>query len=198
MTEHKLTVDAFDNSFLRRAFGRFATGVAIITTRSPQGKMEGLTANAFTAVSLDPPLLLWNLQRSARSLPSFQSAGGFAIHVLGAHQHKLMQHFAKPAADKFSDIAVTFGYRGIPILPSCLAIFECSTEKEMIAGDHIIFLGRIERISCDDGDPLIISRGQCLEHKELSAIAPFQCDKSTLPNDGFIIPPSAQNQAQNP
>ena len=106
--------DAVDAPGLRQALGRFATGVAVIATRTPEGKLEGLTANSFAAVSLDPPLVLWSLRRNAPSLPSFQRAGSFAVNVLSAGQRELSRHFATPSADKFSAVPHALGRGRLP------------------------------------------------------------------------------------
>jgi flavin reductase (DIM6/NTAB) family NADH-FMN oxidoreductase RutF len=148
-----------DPRHLRQALGRFATGVTVVTTCSPAGKLEGLTANSFSSVSLDPPLVLWSLQKRAPSLGSFRASGHFAVNVLGAHQHDHCQHFARPSADKFRHIAHAIGFGGCPVLEDCIATFECSTHSIVEGGDHLIFIGRVERAVYRDGDPLIFSAG---------------------------------------
>ena len=89
-----LNEETVDPRELRNALGRFATGVTVITTQTPSGKFEGLTANSFSALSLDPPLVLWSIRQSAPSLPGFLAAGGFAVNVLAADQRKLAASFA--------------------------------------------------------------------------------------------------------
>ena len=149
-----------DPKELRRALGRFATGVTIVTTATGDGHLEGLTANSFSSVSLDPPLVLWSLNRSARSLPSFVAAKWFAVNVLGSHQHGLSARFASPLPDKFAGIAYTPGLGGCPVLDDGLAHFECSVFNQVDAGDHVIFLGKVERLTHRDGEPLLYSSGQ--------------------------------------
>ncbi len=152
-----------DERHLRNALGRFATGVTVITTRTPSGKLEGLTANSFAAVSLDPPLVSWSLKRAAPSFPSFLAARHFAVNVLCADQHALCRHFATPRLDKFEDISFEPGLHGAPLLAGCLASFECRTETTIEGGDHMIFLGRVMRASYREGEPLIFSAGRfCL------------------------------------
>ncbi|WP_341987497.1 flavin reductase family protein [Azorhizobium sp. AG788] len=160
MSEHVIDFDQpEDPRHFRRALGRFATGVTIITTRGPGGKLEGLTANSFSSVSLDPPLVLWSLKGNAPSLESFVASGVFAVNVLGTHQAPLCRHFATPAADKFAPIAHTPGLDGCPLIADALARFECRTEQVIAAGDHMIFLGRVMRVTHRDGEPLIFSTG---------------------------------------
>jgi flavin reductase (DIM6/NTAB) family NADH-FMN oxidoreductase RutF len=159
--------DAPDERHLRNALARFATGVTVVTTRTQEGKLEGLTANSFSAVSLDPPLVLWSLKASARSLPSFRAAGHFAVNVLAASQHGLCRRFATPRADKFEDVDYTSGLAGCPLLTGALAIFECSMETQVAGGDHVIFFGRVRRAAFDDGPPLIFSAGTYGTHAPL-------------------------------
>jgi flavin reductase (DIM6/NTAB) family NADH-FMN oxidoreductase RutF len=151
------TVDARE---FRNALGRFATGVTVITTRSPAGKLEGLTANSFSALSLDPPLVLWSIRRSAPSLPGFLAASGFAVNVLAADQRELAADFATASIDKFADVPFAIGLRGYPILAGSIAVLECQTENTIEGGDHLIFIGRVVAASYCDGEPLVFSRGQ--------------------------------------
>jgi flavin reductase (DIM6/NTAB) family NADH-FMN oxidoreductase RutF len=150
---------AGDTRALRSALGRFATGVTVVTTRCPSGKLVGLTANSFSSVSLDPPLVLWSLRRTAASLQSFTGSRYFAVNVLSADQEKLSNHFATPSPDKFADIKFETGIAGCPLLPRTLACFECQLETEVEGGDHVIFLGRVLRATYRDGVPLIFASG---------------------------------------
>lgn len=160
---------------LRRALGRYVTGVTIVTTRGSGGKPEGLTANSFSSVSLDPPLVLWSLARGAASLPAFMEAGWFAVHVLGSHQQALSARFARPAQDKFAGppaiegLSSSDGLGGCPILTDSLARFECSVHERVPAGDHVIFLGLVRRITHRDGEPLAYHSGRYCVPKVLEA-----------------------------
>ncbi|MDQ4060038.1 MAG: flavin reductase family protein [Pseudomonadota bacterium] len=161
MTVHSISFeqDVVDHRQLRHALGRFATGVTVVTTRTPGGKLEGLTANSFSAVSLDPPLVLWSLRLNAPSLPSFQESGCFAVNILAAEQCHLARNFATPNKDKFENVAYVPGIGGCPLLTGSLASFECSVETTVMGGDHIIFIGRVHRAAYRDGEPLIFSAG---------------------------------------
>lgn len=160
MSDHVIDFRApEDHGHFRRALGRFATGVTVVTTRTPAGKLEGLTVNSFSSVSLDPPLVLWSLQRRAPSLPGFVEAGRFAVNVLATHQKRLCRHFSTPREDKFADVEYRLGANGCPLLEGAIARFECRTENVIEAGDHLIFLGRVERAMHRDGEPLIFSTG---------------------------------------
>ena len=155
-SEHTVT----DPGELRRALGRFATGVTVVTTCTEDGRLEGLTANSFSSVSLDPPLVLWSLNRAARSLPSFMAARWFAVNVLGSHQSGLSQRFAEAVMDRFAGTRYAPGLGGCPVLDDGLAHFECSVFDRVQAGDHVIFLGRVERMAHRDGEPLLYSGGR--------------------------------------
>jgi flavin reductase (DIM6/NTAB) family NADH-FMN oxidoreductase RutF len=158
---------ALDERHLRTALGRFVTGVTVLTTRTAEGRLEGLTANSFSAVSLEPPLVLWSLKDTATSLPSFESAGHFAVNVLGAWQLALAQHFAKRNDDKFKNVVHAPGLGGCPLLFGALATFECSRESIAAGGDHVVFFGRIQRASYRDGEPLTFGAGKYGTHSIL-------------------------------
>jgi flavin reductase (DIM6/NTAB) family NADH-FMN oxidoreductase RutF len=151
--------DGMDSLGLRQVLGRFATGVAVIATRTPDGKLEGLTANSFAAVSLDPPLVLWSLRRCAPSLPAFQRTGAFTVNVLAADQCDLARHFAKPSPDKFGNVAHTLGQDGCPRIAGCVAWLECRIDSTVEGGDHLIFISRVLCASHGEGEPLIFSAG---------------------------------------
>jgi flavin reductase (DIM6/NTAB) family NADH-FMN oxidoreductase RutF len=173
------TATRFDQRELRHALGRFATGVAIVTTIAPGGKREGLTANSFGALSLDPPLVLWSLSREANSLQSFKESPYFAVSVLAAHQRDLSNRFARPAADKFEGIDCPAGLGGCPIIEGCLALFECRLERTVEVGDHVVLIGRIERFGWRHGDPLVFSCG----HYGVAAALPDDPRTDIAPSD---------------
>jgi flavin reductase (DIM6/NTAB) family NADH-FMN oxidoreductase RutF len=149
-----------DSRQLRNALGLFATGVTVITTRGPAGKLEGLTANSFSALSLDPPLVLWSLSRRSPSMAGFMESGYFAINVLGAGQSALSHHFATPQTDKFAGLELAFGLGGIPLLPDVLARFECRTHSTIDGGDHVLFVGRVHKVAYGAGQPLVFNAGR--------------------------------------
>ena len=149
-----------DTRELRNALSRFPTGVTVITTCASGGKREGLTANSFAALSLDPPLVLWSISRKSSSLPGFLESGHFAINVLRAGQTGVSHRFATPSENKFADLPVNTGLGGVPLLDGVLASLECSTETTIDGGDHLLFVGRVHRISYGDGEPLIFNAGR--------------------------------------
>ena len=149
-----------DERDFRSALGRFATGIAVITTIGPTGKPEGLTANSFTAVSLDPPLILWCLRDNAASLPAFADSEYFAVNVLESGQRPLSHRFATRMEDKFAGHDWDPGLGGAPIFNGCVACFECRNHRQHDAGDHVIFLGAVERYRHRDGEPLLFNAGR--------------------------------------
>lgn len=142
----------------RDALSAFATGVTVITAPSPLGSM-GMTANSFSSLSLDPPLVLWSPARSSRRFGIFTEATHFAIHVLGANQRELGRHFARQGHD-FDLPDVDANAYGVPILPDCLAVFECRREAVYEGGDHDIVVGHVLAARLRPGPPLVFSNGQ--------------------------------------
>ncbi len=151
----------FDATEFRRALGTFPTGVAIITTCSPDGQPVGLTCNSFSSVSLDPPLVLWSLRNASKSMGVFRSASGFAINVLAEDQSNLSGRFANSAiADKFEGVSHSAGFGGVPLIDDCLARFHCTTFAQHDAGDHVVFIGKVERFEHGrEEDPLVFYKG---------------------------------------
>jgi flavin reductase (DIM6/NTAB) family NADH-FMN oxidoreductase RutF len=152
---------------LRDALGRFATGVAVVTTTSPGGRRTGVTVNSFTSVSLDPALVLWCLSESAPSVPAFLRAGRFAVNVLASGQEELSQRFARPAPDKFAGVETRLTPSGLPVLAGALAYFACRTVTTYEAGDHRLFIGEVEHFQGQEGEPLVFHGGR---YRELCAM----------------------------
>jgi flavin reductase (DIM6/NTAB) family NADH-FMN oxidoreductase RutF len=147
----------------RSALGCFPTGVCLITTLAPDGQRVGLTANSFSSVSLNPPMVLWSLSRTAASAPVFRDAEYFAINVLAAEDQLLSGHFAKSGIDKFTAFAERFadGLGGVPILKGSVATFECHSRHRYYGGDHVIVIGVVERYAHRaDRAPLLFHRGR--------------------------------------
>ncbi|MDW9508597.1 flavin reductase family protein [Sinorhizobium meliloti] len=138
-----MTADVFDPRALRDAFGAFATGVTVVTASDAAGKPIGFTANSFTSVSLDPPLLLVCLAKSSRNYESMTSAGRFAINVLSETQKDVSNTFARPVEDRFAAVDWRLGRDGCPIFSDVAAWFECSMQDIIEAGDHVIIIGRV-------------------------------------------------------
>jgi len=156
--EFKMKMDPKD---LRQALGCFATGVTVVTGLGANGQKLGVTASSFNSVSLDPPLVLFSLNRQASSMPHFLESGHFAVNVLREGQAHLAERFATPLADKWDGIEFEIWDFGCPILTDALAVFECKTRYEYDGGDHVIFVGAVERMRCDpQGHPLLFYGGR--------------------------------------
>lgn len=153
------TNDAFDPRVFRRALGNFATGVTIITAATSDGSKVGVTANSFNSVSLDPPLVLWSIDKRSGSYPVFDAASHFAVNILAADQIDLSNQFAKPKDDKFAGIEWEAGAGGAPLFADCAARFQCEKWSQIDAGDHWILIGRV--IAFDDlgRSPLVYHQG---------------------------------------
>ncbi|MCX7560757.1 flavin reductase family protein [Sulfitobacter sp. F26204] len=139
-----------DGQALRSAFGRFGTGVTIITTQTAQGPL-GMTANSFSSISLDPPLVLWSAALRSKRHDAFAQAATFCIHILAENQHRLANHFASQGHD-FTGFDWFPGPTGSPQLKGCLAAFHCTRFAVHPAGDHSMIVGRIEHAAERGGE----------------------------------------------
>ena len=153
-----MTID--DARRFRSALGAFATGVTIVTTRDADGRDVGLTANSFNSVSLDPPMVLWSLAKSARSLPAFLAAAHFAVHVLAADQEELSLRFSRRDSERFAGLTLERGVAQVPLLRGCSARFQCRTAFRHEGGDHVIFVGAVDSFDQSDRPPLIFHGGR--------------------------------------
>lgn len=143
---------------LRDAYGRFATGVCIVTTHTDNGPV-GMTVNSFSSVSLDPALVLWCPMKGSERTASFTGASHFAIHVLREDQGDLAMAFAKNG-DAFAGLDIVEGMGGVPLLPDCCARFECEAAGQHEAGDHLIQVGQVLRAEFNNEfAPLIFAGG---------------------------------------
>jgi len=150
-----------DARTLRDAMGCFATGVTIITAHASDGRPVGLTANSFTSVSLDPPLLLVCIANNSGSAEVLRGIDDFAVNVLQIGQQPVSNLFAGKSEDRFAGTRWEVGEYGAPILPSSLGIFECKRDALHEAGDHFILVGRVEKASFEPRrDPLLYFRGK--------------------------------------
>jgi len=156
---HRFVPDPTRTTDLRRALGQFGTGVALITTQTDAGPL-GITANSFSSVSLDPPLVLWSVAQTSKRHNAFATAPTFCIHVLSADQMALATHFATQGHD-FSPYPFEVGPNGAPTLHGCLATFHCDAYAVHPAGDHSIILGQITAAATQtiEEDGLLFKRG---------------------------------------
>src|SRR5215203_1633743 len=184
-----LTSADFDLRELRTCLGAFVTGVTVITTVDRTGNLHGLTANSFSSVSLEPPLILWSLQIKTRSYPAFREAERFAINILAADQVDVANCFASPTQDKFQGIPITHGIGGLPLIKDCAAYLECQKEAIYPGGDHAVFLGRVDRIQRTERKPLAFGSGKYMivHPHDLGAFSPDLSVASTAQIDAVRI-----------
>ena len=150
-----------DPRTLRDALGCFATGVTVVTCLGADDVPAGLTVNSFTSVSLDPPLLLVCLKKTASSAPALTSAHCFAINVLQTGQQPASIRFAAKGEDRFGATPWSCGEGGAPILAESLCVFECERHAVHDGGDHHILVGKVVKASFDASlDPLLYFRGR--------------------------------------
>ena len=160
---------SFDPRSFRQALGCFATGITVVTSVGLDGEYLGFTANSFNSVSLDPPLVLFSLDRGAYSLKAFEAAGVFAINILREDQEAVSIAFARALSNKWEGVRTEIWQTGSPILIDALASFDCETTSMHDGGDHVIFVGRVLRLRAGvDGRPLLYFRGAYRQINEVS------------------------------
>ncbi|OED41140.1 hypothetical protein AB833_10300 [Chromatiales bacterium (ex Bugula neritina AB1)] len=180
----------FSSRDLRDALSAFATGVTIVTASDESGKPVGMTASSFNSVSMDPPLILWSVTKSALSASVFRSAAHFAVHILASDQVDLSNRFAKTGEDKFAGTAYTNDDNHVPILEHCACRFDCSAWAEYEGGDHWIIVGQIEQITRSNTEALVFSGGAYSTANPLRNIRPTAASgqiSHSLPIDGLLI-----------
>lgn len=143
----------------RAALRHFASGVTIVTTRDREGRPCGLTASAFTSVSLDPPLVLVCVDRDATAHPGFEAHGWFAVNLLATGQEHVARQFALSGGDKFAGVAYREGRARLPIIEEVVAALECRIVHRYPGGDHTIFVGEVEGAAVGGGPPLVYYGG---------------------------------------
>jgi flavin reductase (DIM6/NTAB) family NADH-FMN oxidoreductase RutF len=149
----------FDVRDLRRAFGQYTTGVTVVTTADDAGRPWGMTANSFTSVSLNPPLVLWAAAKSSPSLEAFLAADRFAVNVLASDQHHLSRQFATSGTEKFEGVGLVASPAGPPVLEGTVAHFVCHRTETVDAGDHVVLFGEVESYEAPGGEPLVFHSG---------------------------------------
>ena len=154
------TKHQFDRLDFRKALGSFGTGVTIVTTKAADARLVGVTANSFSSVSLEPPIVLWSLQKTSPNLSAYDDCGRFVINVLSLAQIEHSKRFASPVPDKFNGVDYTLGIEGLPLLKGCAATFECRTIQRLDVGDHILFLGQVEAYQHLDQTALLYVQGR--------------------------------------
>ncbi|MDQ0457799.1 flavin reductase [Rhizobium paknamense] len=179
---------AIDPRALRDAFGAFATGVTVVTATGPDGKPIGFTANSFTSVSLDPPLLLICLAKTSRNFAVMTEAKGFAVNILADDQREISNTFARPVEDRFASVDWRPGEQGGALLDNVAAWFDCAMEQVIEAGDHVILLGRVHAFGNSGRNGLGYARGgyfvPALEARAVSTAAEGELSLSALVERG--------------
>ncbi len=160
---------------LRSVLGKFVTGVTVVTTVGADGEKIGVTVNSFSSVSLDPPLVLWSLDKKSRSHAFFERADSFVINILSSGQMETSQKFARQSVDKFAGTAHELSPRGNPILSGCTAYLECKSVQRYPGGDHTIFIGEVEEAAHTAVPPLAFGCGKYMQ------AAPIPADMPALP-----------------
>jgi len=155
-----MSTTPIDPRMFRRALGAFTTGVTIVTTVDNDGVDVGVTANSFNSVSLDPPMVLWSIDRKSTNLQAFTDATHFAVHILAHDQQPLAALFASRGADRFAGMALSRGPGNVPLFDGCVARFQCRTAYQYEGGDHIILVGEVLAYDHADGEPLAYKAGR--------------------------------------
>lgn len=151
---------SIDGRELRNALGRFATGVCLITLETAQGDSLALTANSFSSVSLEPPLVLWSLQNNSDVFEHYATAPYFAINILAADQQPLSDSYARKGQHQLEPAHFTRGAKGSPVISGALVSFECELAATHEGGDHLIIVGKVIQMSArEEGDPLLFFGG---------------------------------------
>lgn len=170
---------AFDTRDLRNAFGTFMTGVTVVTSHTPQGEPIGFTANSFTSVSLDPPMVLVCLAKTSKNYDTLVNGNGFAVNILSEHQTEISNTFARPVDDRYAGIDWHKGPAGSPIIGGVSAWFDCKMHKTVDAGDHVILIGLVEAFDATTTPGLGYARG--------AYVTPSATAETLVPNTTLVV-----------
>jgi flavin reductase (DIM6/NTAB) family NADH-FMN oxidoreductase RutF len=151
---------AIDPRELRNVFGAFATGVTVITTKDGAGKPFGLTANSYTSLSLDPPLVLVCVDKKVDCYACFEQSKIFVVNILSEGQDQLSTRFATKGIEKFEGVAIRQGNLGAPLLEGAVAHIECTLVSAYEGGDHTIYVGEVQAASASGDRPLLFFKGK--------------------------------------
>lgn len=180
-----------DSRDLRDALGAFVTGVTVVTTTGLNGQPRGFTANSFTSVSLDPPLVLVCISRAAASLSVFQEAAGFAVNILAEDQRQVSHLFASKDPKKFAAVVWSPGPAGNPIFDGAAAWVDCTRHQVVDAGDHVILIGRVVACAHAPLKPLGYCRGAYvtfgLEERVVAAEGRRTCVGAILERQSCVL-----------
>lgn len=188
-------METFDPIALRKALGSFMTGVTIVTAKADDGSLVGFTANSFTSVSMDPPLLLVCPGNHLSSIDVFRNCKNFVVNILHEDQQDLSNKFARFEGDRFSQVDWKPDHNGVPLITGSLASFSCSAYQKTLAGDHLVLIGKIEKFISSDGDGLGYWKGGYFSFsKEREARVTSNAERSIVvgaiveaPNGIFVL-----------
>jgi flavin reductase (DIM6/NTAB) family NADH-FMN oxidoreductase RutF len=154
---------AFDMRAFRQALGHFPTGVCVVTSLV-EGITLGTTVSSFNSLSLDPPLILFSIDRRAPSLPTWERAKGYAVNVLAENQKDVSDRFARPRSRTWEGMSYSVGLFDAPVLPGVAAVLECAAWAQHSGGDHVLFIAEVKRFrTFPDRRPLVFSKGRYAE-----------------------------------
>lgn len=164
----------FDARELRHVLGTFVTGVTVVTTLDESGRPVGITANSFSSVSLDPPLILWSQALAAPSHPTYRDCDRFAINILSEGQIDIANRFARPSTNKFEGIALRSRAGELPLVEGCAAYLLCRNMARYPGGDHVVFIGEVETVERTSLRPLVFGKGRYLMAQPNALGAPLR------------------------
>ncbi len=182
-----MTTEAFNAREFRDALSSFATGVTVVTCLGASGEPVGATASSFNSVSMDPPLILWSITKTAYSADAFINAKHFVVNVLGAEQTDMSNKFARSGTDKFADVAVEEGIGGVPILPGTITCFECEAWATYDGGDHEIIVGQVKAMRSTAGSGLVFYRGAYATAEAIPTLAPVETNDVSHFIDNYLL-----------
>ena len=143
----------------RSVLGRFPSGVTVVTTKTPDGSDSGMTVSAFCSVSLEPPLVLICIEKTASAYQALTSSTGFVVNILSAGQEQIARRFAIVDIDRFEGVGYSRSQNGVAVLDDVLGLIECITVAQHDAGDHTVIVGEVEAARAGTGTPLLYYRG---------------------------------------
>jgi flavin reductase (DIM6/NTAB) family NADH-FMN oxidoreductase RutF len=143
----------------RSVLGRFPSGVTVVTTKAGDGSDEGMTVSAFCSVSLDPPLVLICIEKTASAYDALTTAPAFVVNILSATQEQIARRFSIVDIDRFEGVGYSRSQNGLAVLDDVLGVIECATVAMHEAGDHTIIVGEVEATRAQNGTPLLYYRG---------------------------------------
>ncbi|MBT3436800.1 MAG: MarR family transcriptional regulator [Oceanospirillaceae bacterium] len=182
-----MTTEAFNAREFRDALSSFATGVTVVTCLDANGEPVGATASSFNSVSMDPPLILWSITKTAYSADAFINAKHFVVNVLGADQTDISNKFARSGTDKFADVEVEKGIGGVPMLPGTITCFECEAWATYDGGDHEIIVGQVKAMRSTAGSGLVFYRGAYATAEAIPTLAPVETNDVSHFIDNYLL-----------